>query len=239
MHPRLLATRDCTGGSCPAVYDDDPDLRHGELAIVGKRPGAGLRARLTGRIAPDEELITIERSIVTGALRPPDDHMTPADFGALFETFSYSAFRLEAKQVYADTGRDDQWVTLLKASRRWGKAHQRVHVITEPLTPAIQQELTEGYSPSVAAGEDIGIIPVSDGGVWPDDVPRQDFWLFDGTLLIEMDYGPGGVWTGARHVRDPGRIIDACHAREAALHRATSWHTYIASRPDLQRRVAQ
>jgi hypothetical protein len=239
MHPRMLARRGCTGGSCPAVYADDPDLAPDELAIVGTNPSTGLAARLSYHTAPDEAVITISREIVAEALRPADEFMDPAGFAALFETFSYSAFRLEAQQVYADTGRDDQWVTLLKASRRWGKAHQRVHVVTEPLTSAMRQELTEGYGPSVAAGEDIGIISVSDGDVWPDDVPRQDFWLFDGSLLVEMDYGPAGVWVGARRVRDAGRIIDACHAREAALHRATSWHTYIANRPDLQRHVAQ
>ena len=41
MHPRILA-RDssCSGGTCPAVYDDDPDLMHSELAIVGKKAAA-------------------------------------------------------------------------------------------------------------------------------------------------------------------------------------------------------
>ena len=41
MHPRMLATNgDCSGGTCPAVYDDDPDLLPGELAVVGKKAGS-------------------------------------------------------------------------------------------------------------------------------------------------------------------------------------------------------
>ena len=83
---------------------------------------------------------------------------------AQFETFSYSAFRLETLQSYAGTGRDEQWIALLKASRRWGKTHQRVHVVTEPLTRAMQEELTDGYEGNVAAGEDIRIVPVASPG---------------------------------------------------------------------------
>ncbi|MGH3188311.1 MAG: DUF6879 family protein [Streptosporangiaceae bacterium] len=239
MHPRLLAKTDCSGGTCPAVYDDDTDLLPGELAIVGKRPSTGLLARLADRIAPDEVAGVIRREIVADALCPADEPVDLAGLMAQLETFSYSAFRLETLQHYDGTGRDEQWEALLRTGRRWGKTFQRVHVVAEPLTPAMQQELTEGYSPNVAAGEDIGIISCPEGDGWPDDVPRHDFWIFDGSLVYEMDYNPDGTWAGARRVRDPERIISACRGREAALHRATSWRTYMASRPDLQRRLAQ
>jgi Family of unknown function (DUF6879) len=240
MHPRLLTPNGCSGGTCPAVYDQDPDLRRGELAVVGKQPAAGLLARLADRIAPDEATVTISREIVAEALRPADVPVDLAELMAALEMFAYSAFRLETLQHYQGTGRDEQWEALVKGGRRFaGKTFQRVHVIVEPLTDDMRQELTEGYAPNVAAGEDIGIIVCDEKDVWPEDVPRQDLWLFDGDLLYEMDYGPGGRWTGARHVRDPQRITDACHAREAALYRAMSWHTYIAGRPELQRRVAQ
>ena len=240
MHPRMLA-RDsgCSGGTCPAVYDDDPDLQPDQLAVVGTKAGAGLSARLGDRVAADEAAVVIGREIVAEALRPADE---PLDIDALmaqFETFSYSAFRLETLQHYAGTGRDDQWVALLKAGRRWGKAYQRVHVIEEPLTSAMQQELTEGYAPNVAAGEDIGIITTSPGA-WPGpDIPEHDFWLFDSSSLLVMHYDPDGTWLGASRVQDPIAILAACRARDAALHRATSWRTYIAGRPDLQRRLAQ
>jgi hypothetical protein len=215
-------------------------LRRSELAIVGKRPAPGLADRLSDRIAPDEAAVTISRSLVAEALRPPDVPADLAELMSAFEMFAYSAFRLETLQYYQGTGRDEQWEALVKAGRRFAaKTFQRVHVIMEPLTGDMRQELTEGYAPNVAAGEDIGIIVCDEKDVWPDDIPRRDFWLFDGDLLYEMDYGPGGTWAGARHVRDPQRIIDACHAREAALYRAMSWQRYIAIRPDLKRRLAQ
>jgi hypothetical protein len=48
-----------------------------------------------------------------------------------------------------------------------------------------------------------------------------------------------GTWIGASRVTDPSLIVEACQARDAALHRAVPWNAYIASRPDLQRRLAQ
>src|SRR5580692_157177 len=109
MHPRLLAIDGgCSGGTCPAVYADDPDLSIGELAIVGKKASAGLASRLSDRIAPDEAAVVIRRAIVAEAVRPEPE---PIDLGQLMthlETFRYSAFRLETLQHYADTSRDDQ-----------------------------------------------------------------------------------------------------------------------------------
>ena len=234
MHPRLLG-RDCSGGSCPAVFDSD-DLP-GQLLVRGTNADA-LPDSPPGR-TPDESDVIISRSIVSDALRPADEPVTAAEFQALFETFSYTAFRLEAYQNPVGTARDDQWIALLKASRRWRKSHQRVRVVIEPLPAALQQELTEGYSPNVAEGEDIGVISVAGMDEWPQDVPHSDFWLFDSSRLIVMHYEPDGTWAGASRVRDPEHILGACQAREAALYRAVSWRTYIASRPDLQRRLAQ
>jgi hypothetical protein len=243
MHPRMLA-RDsgCSGGTCQAVYDDDPELRPDELAIVGNATAPRLRAKLADRIAPHEELIVISREIVAEALRPRPRHVSLDELQAQFETFSYSAFRLEQLQHYAGTGRDEQWITLLKASRRWGKTHQRVHAVLEPLTPAMQEELTTGYEGNVAAGEDIRILPIAGDWLhpeWPADLPRADFWLFDSSKLYAMHYELDGTWRGADLVTDPERIAYACRARDAALHRAIPWHAYIASRPDLKRRLAQ
>jgi len=230
----------CSGGTCPAVYDNDPDLPPDELAVVGKKAGDGLAARLSDRIAPDEAAVTISRRIVLDALRPAAEPVDLAELMTQLETFSYSAFRLEAQQLYADTGRDDQWISLLKAGRRFGaKTFQRVHVVTEPLTQAMQQELTEGYEGNVAAGEDIRVIPVIGPGEWPDGLYCPDFWLFDSSRMYVMRYERDGQWAGAERITDPEVILKACRVRDQALHDAVPWNAYIATRPDLKRRLAQ
>jgi hypothetical protein len=234
MHPRTLARQDCSGGTCPAVYDLDdlPD----DLVIQGKQASPELLGRLTG-VASDENAVIIRREIVKEALRPADEAVDLEHLQAQFQTFSFSAFRLEVLQSYAGTGRDDQWISLLRANRRWSKVHQRVHVVAEPLAPAMEQELTEGYEGNVAAGEDIRILPAS-RDKWPGGM-EADFWLFDSSRLYLMNYEPDGTWTGASRVTDPERIVGACMVRDAALHWATPWRSYIASHPDLQRRLAQ
>jgi len=236
MHPRTLARQDCSGGTCPAVYDLDefPD----DLVIQGKQANPGLLGRLTG-VASDENAVIIGRDVVEAALRPADEPVDLAHLQAQFQTFSFSAFRLETLQSYIGTGRDDQWITLLRSGRRWGKTHQRVHIVTEPLTSAMERELTEGYEGNVAAGEDIRIISIPAGSHSPISPDVSDFWLFDSSRLYEMHYAPDGTWTGASRIMDPERVILACLTRDAALHSAVPWRTYIASRPDLQRRLAQ
>lgn len=260
MHPRMLAKQDCSGGSCPAVYDNDPDLAPGELVIVGKRPGAGLVGRLGGRVAPDEVAGVIEREIVADALRPAPESVTPEVFDAAFETFSYTAVRFETLPTYdvpdADPAeelaaftagkpwpgrRESQWTALLKAGIRWGKTYTRFRIAREPLLPYLEWELTWGYEPNVAAGEQIFVIPLGPDAPWPVDLPAEgeDAWLFDSAALYRMHYGTGGAWEGASRVPDPERVVAACRARDAAMHRAVPWRSYIASRPDLQRRLAR
>jgi uncharacterized protein DUF6879 len=235
MTPRLLATDgQCSGGSCPAVYDSDADLAAGDIAVVGALPADGLAGRLAGRIAGGEALVTISRELVESALRPADEPISGRQLEVEFATFSHSAFRREARQHYAGTARDEEWISLLRANRRWGRAHQRVHYVTEPLTDAMVEELTVGYEGNVAAGEDIRVI-ITD----PGDVPGYDYWLFDSCRLYLMHYDPDGAWAGVTCVHDPARIVEACRARDEALHRATPWCAYITSRPDLQRRLAQ
>lgn len=258
MHPRTLARKDCSGGSCPAVYDRDPDLRPGELAVVGKLPAAGLAARLAADVAADEVIGVISRDLVAEALRPAPELVTSEDFGAAFETFSYTAVRWETLPAYdvPDTDpaeelaafsagkpwpgrRESQWTALLKASQRWGKTYTRFRIAREPLLPYLEWELTWGYEPNVAAGENIYVIPLRADEPWPADLPAEDAWLFDSTALYTMHYGKGGTWEGARLVRDPQSVVTACRARDAAMQRAVPWRAYISSRPDLQRRLAQ
>jgi hypothetical protein len=237
MHPRILARDGCSGGTCPAVYDLDE--LPGDLVVQGEQASPALLGRLTG-VAPDENAVIISRDLVKRALYPAAEPVDLAELMTQLETFSYSAFRLEAQQGYADTGRDDQWISLLKAGHRFGaKTFQRVHVVTEPLTPAMQQELTEGYEGNVAAGEDIRIVPVIGPGEWPDGLYCPDFWLFDSSRMYVMRYERDGQWAGAERIADPEVIVKACRVREQALHDAVPWDAYIASRPDLRRRLAQ
>jgi hypothetical protein len=190
---------------------------------------------------------------MAGELIPPGS----VAFKQKFHQFRYSVFRLETLQDYAGSGEDaaldafhsgastpqaqpgkDAWTAMIRGNVAAGRTLQRVHVVTEPITPYMQFELTWAYQPNVAAGEDIRIISVGEGEPWPPSLPEgTDFWLFDSTHLYAMQYTPDGAWLGTEPVSDPARIVQACAWRDAALHYGSPWASYIAQHPELARRM--
>jgi hypothetical protein len=189
---------------------------------------------------------------VTAELIPPG----APEFVRKFLQFRYSAFRLETLQSYGNSQEDadfeafvtgrpkppnpghEQWQAMVRANVHAGRTVQRVHVVTEPLSQYMQLELTWGYGPNAAAGEDIRIIPVREGEAWPVDVPEgTDYWLFDSAELYHPHYDSEGTWLGTEFVTDPARIVDACHWRDAACHYAISWQNYLSEQPELAKHV--
>ncbi|MGI9001619.1 MAG: DUF6879 family protein [Pseudonocardia sp.] len=171
-----------------------------------------------------------------------------------FRAFRYSVFRLETLQLYAGSGEDegiaafergdpqpppdpaeDEYAGMVRAHRAAGKAWQRVHVVREPLSDYLAYELTWEYGPHVAAGEDIRIIDATHG--WPDDVPSEDFWLFDSRHLFDLRYAADGMWLGVEPVTDVGHLAEACAVRDAAWHQSIPWADYITRHPELVRRL--
>lgn len=179
------------------------------------------------------------------------------EFSVWFREFQRSCFRLETLQRYGGSGEDAsiteflagatpqphpgkrEWMDLVRSAIRDGRSMQRVHVVTEPLTDYVCFEVAWSYAYSVAAGEDVRIVPLTEGVGWPLDLPLPggDFWLFDDTELFVMHYGTDGTWIGVEHSAEPGAVREACRWREAALRLAQPWATYIGGRPELARRV--
>lgn len=171
-----------------------------------------------------------------------------------FRTFRYSAFRLETLQRYAGSGEDegiasfwrgeaepppdpaeDEYAGMVRAHRVEGKARQRVHIVTEPISDYMAYELTWEYGPHVAAGEDIRIIDAT--YTWPDGVPLKDYWLFDSRQLFDLRYDSDGRWLGVDPVIDPACISEACAVRDAAWRQSIPWIEYISRHPNLARRL--
>ncbi len=130
-----------------------------------------------------------------------------------------------------------EWRELGGAAVRAGRTMQRVHVVTEPVTDYVRFEVGWSYAYSVAAGDDVRVISLSNDDEWPPEVPREDFWLFDDTVLFSMRYKAEGTWVGVERRTDPVAAATACRARDAALLRARLWAAYVSERPELARRV--
>lgn len=172
------------------------------------------------------------------------------EFSSWFSTFERSCFRLETLESYGGSGEDasltaflageypppdderQDWTRLVRAATGRGRVMQRVHVVTEPLSAYLRFELSWSYPQSVAAGEDVRILLVTED--WPPDIPRRDFWLFDDRELFLMVYESAGVWLGAEHITDRLAVQQACRTRDVTLRLAQPWAEFVQRRPELR-----
>jgi hypothetical protein len=130
--------------------------------------------------------------------------VTTIDLGRLFESFTVSAFRLECLPAYDVTedaereafrrwraGEQPQgnraWLRTVRDAKERGAQMQRVRLVESPLTEYQRFELAHGYPPNVAAGEDIRICAHR-----PDGLLVVDFWLFDDTTAVVLEYDEQG-----------------------------------------------
>ena len=140
-------------------------------------------------------------------------------FEQLFNNFTRSAWRLECQGAYdepeereplrrflADEPDDGSWfadwLEWVRALRTTDRTIGRVRVLTEPLTDYLRFELS--ITPAaVEAGEDIRALP--DARFRTLGIPREDFWIFDDSLVALMHFGVDGV-SGAEIITDPGQV---------------------------------
>ncbi len=135
--------------------------------------------------------------------------------------FTRSAFRLELLHHYEGEGfrrwesgepvTSREWESLVRAWRVAGKSIARVHVIPEVLTAYLRFEL-ECYAGSVAAGEDVRLLPPERmNGI---SLPSRDFWLFDDAAAAVMIYDDGGNWLRVELVTDPAFAAGCSRLRD-------------------------
>jgi len=181
--------------------------------------------------------------------------LSDPDFQRLFEDFRYTAYRLETFQVYgvpyemeefarfqAGEARGEfpgiaRWADRVSRGVKAGKQFHRVHVVTEPLSDYVRFECAWAYRHTVAAGEDVRITAVPEGQ-WPDGLPRLDYWLFDSSVLVRMDYADDGTFVSAELVDDPEQVVQANLWRDQAVHLSVPFAEYAAGFDDLMKPVA-
>jgi hypothetical protein len=134
-----------------------------------------------------------------------------------FDSFQREAFRLETRPVYdmasereeyeqfLATGElhipdEDPWLARVRQFRADGRWIGRVHVLRQPLGDYLRYELAV-YRHTSQAGEDIRILDLT---TQPDPgLPGQDFWLFDESAVVRMDYDDHGRQIGRELLEDP------------------------------------
>lgn len=127
-----------------------------------------------------------------------------------FDSFEREAFRLETLPRYAVAGEDaelrdflttdnliipddDPWLVRVRHFRETGRWIGRVHVVRRPLTDYLRYEFAV-YVHTVRAGEDVRILDLTECA--DPGLPTHDFWLFDDSRVVRMDYDSDGRQLG-------------------------------------------
>ena len=133
-----------------------------------------------------------------------------------FDSYTREAFRLETLPSYGVAGEDDEmreflatgqiaipdddpWLTRVRHFRATGRWIGRVHTVRQPFTDYLRYEFAV-YAHTVRAGEDVRILDLT--GRDDLDLPVEDFWLFDDTYVVRMDYDADGRQLGRELLED-------------------------------------
>jgi uncharacterized protein DUF6879 len=132
-----------------------------------------------------------------------------------WDDFKKSAWRMEVQQTYTIPGEDfaqflagepepqghnDRWHDQI---RRWaavGKSINRVRLVRYPLSDYQRYIFSWGVPGNVAAGEDVRVLDVTS-----DDfgIPDQDFWIFDDSTVVHLNFNPDGTLINHEQIDEP------------------------------------
>ena len=146
-----------------------------------------------------------------------DRRITIENRANVFSRFKKYAFRLELLQDYdveeekdslhhfLKTGEvknhEDDWASVIQSAVKRGAVMQRVHVITKPLTDYMRFEL-KAYVFNIKKGEKVFLLSQEEYDAINTPV-THDFWLFDDTIVLQMQYTPEGKFLYSTRIRGP------------------------------------
>lgn len=162
------------------------------------------------------------------------------EWQSYFRDFKRSAFRLEAHQIYTMPGETEAvraflagdekpdvfnsvWHKLISDHAAAGRTMTRAKLVRRPLTD-YSRYLFEWCIPgNVAAGENYQIVDLTDKEI--PGLPEQDFWMFDETTIVHLNYRPDGTQVNRELIQDPdlGKYLAW---RDLALENAVPFSAY-------------
>ncbi|GAA2915450.1 hypothetical protein GCM10020221_08990 [Streptomyces thioluteus] len=145
------------------------------------------------------------------------------EFEKHFTDFQREAFRLETLDDYSGSSNpaylrafmagepqppnyNQEWVDDVRANAQAGKRMYRVHILSRPLTDYLRFELGWGYAKNAEAGEEFFILDTTERPNPLAGVP--DFWMFDESSVVSMNYGENGKFHDAESRSDVSRWIE-------------------------------
>lgn len=129
------------------------------------------------------------------------------EFSKRFDEYRRSTWRFECQPTYT-MPREQDGIRRWRAgepkpadhNHRWhetvqqivasGRSIGRVRVVSRPLTEYQRYQLDWGIPGNIEAGEDIRILDMTELDL---DLPDQDFWFFDESLVVHLNFNPDGT----------------------------------------------
>ncbi len=170
--------------------------------------------------------------------------LTDDQFDELFETYRYTARRLEPRDCY-NTGSStkpkqrylageltdysfmDRWASKVSRWSAQGKRMARVRVITEPLTADVRYLLHIARL-NVAAGDEIRYLPRQRARELELGLPDEDYWIFDATTAAVIHFDEEDRPVGQELIDDPAEIVRRLRWFDAAWHHSISREEFAA-----------
>lgn len=167
----------------------------------------------------------------------------PNLFKQMFNEFRESALRIETLDEYHITGGEwedferyksgfsytahsiGDWIENLKRWNSQGKIIRRIRIIPELLNAYLKYEF-EAYLDNISAGEIIRVVPRSKYESLVLKEIMGDFWLFDQTYLLKMNYDNARRFLGGKLVED-NFLIESYKKLFIELERISVSHDYI------------
>ncbi|MFE9116096.1 DUF6879 family protein [Streptomyces sp. NPDC007172] len=230
-------------GGCPALHTD---TETGEVIVQGRPLTDPTDLHQLQHFSDGDAAVIVPRELLVNWGPREVEHMPhviePAEFGALFRSFKYSAWRLETRRGYAsdldddsfiafkETGSatwdlDSPWAVNMRAQTAAGKRVGRVRIADDPPTTG-QLFLLDYAKCNAATGEDIR-------NLWRSDAERlhlgaEDFWIFDSRLVAVLRFDDNDVLLDIELTTEPAEVVRYSMLRDAAMHHAAPFEEFAA-----------
>ncbi|TCO56872.1 DUF6879 family protein [Actinocrispum wychmicini] len=162
-----------------------------------------------------------------------------AEMAALFDGYQRTAWRFEAQPVYTmpderasftrflagepkPSGHNEDWHLTVRSYVTLGKKIGRVRIVRQPLTDYQRYQLAWGIPGNIDAGEDIRILDVTGGDL---GLPTQDFWMFDESIVVHLNFNTDGTFRERDRV-DSSNLSTYLAWRDVAMKNSVSFAEY-------------
>jgi hypothetical protein len=162
------------------------------------------------------------------------------DFDRLFRAVTRSAVHLEMRDDYGPgsqafaawrehrpydrSGPDAVWHALVRSVVERGATVRRARIVSEPVSDYIRFEYDVTQAANLAAGEQVRWLPRQNASDLA--LPGNDFWLFDGAVVLFNQFSGDGAAT-ITELRDEPAVVSLCAtAFEAVWERAVPHGKY-------------